>query len=150
MGIKRLVLISAFRLSMIWGLLTTFLGTLLILDSIHFISIGIALVGALTVGAFNFSTGAIWRNHAHQSIEMLLLKVAWMLAIAFDFWTSLTCNATYIALRTFTLTTTIELSRLFARLTIGQGLVVLFVTLLCTISPMMVGYIRERDPDFLA
>ena len=40
-SIRRLVLISAFRLSMIWDLLTTFLGSLIILGSANFIALGL-------------------------------------------------------------------------------------------------------------
>ena len=81
---------------------------------------------------------------------MALLQLIWFFAIAFDFWTSLTCNTTYVALQQFALGQSASLSQLFARLTIGQMLIVLFVTTLTTISPMMVGYIRDRNLDFLA
>lgn len=150
MSIRRFVLVSAFRLSMIWDLLTTFLGTLIILNSISFISLGISLVGTLTVGAFNFATKAIWESKQSRNRELLLLKIAWMLAIAFDFWTSLTCNATYIALGRFTFGGSYNFGQLFATLNISQILIVLFVTIIATLGPMLVGYIRDRDLDFLA
>ena len=148
-GLSRLVLISAFRLSMIWDLLTTFLGSLLILNSIHFITIGLSLVGTFVAGAFNFSTRSIWERSQIKQQEIYLLRFAWVLAILFDFWTSLICNATYVALRQF------EWGRpaawdYMARLTWDQHLVVLVITLFTVMSPMMVGIIRKRHPDFLA
>jgi hypothetical protein len=150
MSIRRFVLISAFRLSMIWDLLTTFLGALIILDSISFISLGISLVGTLTVGAFNFATKAIWESKQSRNREILLLKLAWMLAIAFDFWTSLTCNATYVALGRFVFGGSYNFAQLFSELNVGQVLIVVFVTIISTLGPMMVGYIRDRDLDFLS
>lgn len=148
-SIRRLVLISAFRLSMIWDLLTAFLGSLIILGSANFIALGLSLVGTLTVGAFNFSTKSIWEHRRTHRGEVTLLRVTWIFAIAFDFWTSLTCNTTYVALKQFELGHSGSLFWLFSQLTLGQILIVLFMTTLITISPMMVGYIRDRDLDFL-
>ncbi|MBE7384762.1 MAG: hypothetical protein F6J95_025525 [Leptolyngbya sp. SIO1E4] len=148
-NIRRWVLISAFRLSMVWDLLTTFLGSLIILGSASFIALGLSLVGTLTVGAFNFSTKSIWKRRRVKRVEIALLQLTWIFAIAFDFWTSLTCNTTYIALQQFNLGQSGTLSRLFSQLTVGQVLIVLFVTTLTTISPMMVGAIRDRTLDFL-
>ena len=148
-SIRRLVLVSAFRLSMVWDLLTTFLGSLIILGSATFIALGLSLIGSLTVGAFNFSTKSIWERRRKKQPEVGLLKLIWFFAIAFDFWTSLTCNTTYVALQQFSLGQSISLSQLFTQLTMGQILIVLFVTMLTTISPMMVGYIRDRNLDFL-
>ena len=147
--VRRLVLISAFRLSMVWDVLTTFLGSLIILGSASFVALGLSLVGSLTVGALNFSTKSIWGHRRVKRAEVALLKLIWLFAIAFDFWTSLTCNTTYVALQQFTFGQSASLSQLFARLTMGQLLIVLFVTTLTTISPMMVGYIRDRNLDFL-
>jgi len=148
-SIRRLVLTSAFRLSMLWNLLTTFLGTLIILGNSSFIAIGLSIVGMLMAGAFNFSTKSIWERRRLRHIELYLLKTTWFIAIAFDFWTSLTCNATYIALGQFELGPAVELPWVLAQLTVSQFLIVVFITLLTTISPMMVGYIRDRAPDFL-
>ncbi len=149
-SVRRLVLMSAFRLSMVWDVLTTFLGSLIILGGASFIALGLSLVGSLTVGAFNFSTKSIWARRRRKQPEVALLKLIWVFAIAFDFWTSLTCNITYIALGQLTSDSIKSVSQLFARLTTGQMLIVLFVTMLTTISPMMVGYIRDRNLDFLA
>ena len=149
MSIRRLVLVNAFRLSMVWDLLTTFLGSLIILGSASFITLGLSLVGSLTVEAFNFSTKSIWQRRRVKRAEVALLQLIWVFAIAFDFWTSLTCNITYVAFQQLSWGQSISLSQLLARLTIGQLLIVLFVTILTTISPMMVGYIRDHNLDFL-
>lgn len=147
---RRLAIVSAFRLSLIWDLLTTFLGSLIILGNAGFIALGLSLVATLTVGALNFSTNAIWRRRRAPRAEITLLQLTWFFAIAFDFWTSLTCNTTYIALSQLNLGHSESLLQLFSRLTVGQMLIVLFVTLLATISPMMLSYIRDRDFDFLS
>ncbi|MEM8613163.1 MAG: hypothetical protein AAGF93_14170 [Cyanobacteria bacterium P01_H01_bin.105] len=148
-SLPRLVLLSAFRLSMVWDLLTTFLGSLLILNGIHFIAIGLSLVGTLIAGAFNFSTRSIWESGRIKQREIYLLRFAWILAILFDFWTSFICNVTYVALGRF------ELGRPAAwdymiRLTWDQHLIVLVITMFTVMSPMMVGLIRKRNPEFLA
>ena len=149
-SIRRFVLASTFHISMVWDLLTTFLGSLIILGSANFITLGLSFIGSLTVEAFNFSTKSIWEYRRGKRPEVGLLKLIWWFAIAFDFWTSLTCNTTYVALQRFTWGQTASLSQLFTQLTIGQMLIVLFVTMLTTISPMMVGYIRDRNLDFLS
>jgi hypothetical protein len=133
----------------VWDLLTTFLGSLIILGSANFIILGLSLVGSLTVEAFNFSTKSIWERRLEKRVDVALLRLVWGFAIAFDFWTSLTCNTTYVVLQQFTLGQSASLAQLFTRLTMGQLLIVLFVTMLTTISPMMVGYIRDRNLDFL-
>ncbi len=153
MEIKRFVLLTALRLSMIWDLVTTFLGTLIILGSLSFVSIGISLVGTLIVGAFNFSTRSIWERRDLRSdelfVQILVLRMVWVLAICFDFLTSLTCNATYVALRRIDLGgTPVEFGDVFRNLNASQSAIVLFVTVLTLISPMMVGYVRDQDIDF--
>lgn len=146
-GLPRLIMIGAFRISMVWDMVTTFLGTLLILNGVHFISIGLSIVGTLTVGAFNFSTRAILETKRGGQREIYLIRAAWLLAIVFDFVTSLVCNATYVALGRFQLggPDLIPLS-----LSFSQSVIILFITLLTTISPMLVGYLRVRAPGFLA
>ncbi len=159
MSIKRFVLITAFRVSMIWDLIATFLGMLLILGSAEFVPFAISLVGTLIVGAFNFATKPIWEySHSDRKqgffVQFMLLRVTWVLAMAFDFWTSFTCNAVFVALPQFNVFREvgqyqIQLGALLQTLTFGQMIIVLFVTTLVTISPMMVGYIRDWDAEFL-
>jgi hypothetical protein len=153
MEIKRFVLLTALRLSMIWDLITTFLGTLLILGTISFVPLGISLVGTLIVGAFNFSTRSIWERRDLQRddlfIQILILRIVWVLAICFDFLTSLTCNATYVALQRLEFGgTPVEFGNVLRNLNGSQAAIVLFVTTLTVVSPMMVGYIRDQDIDF--
>ncbi|MEM7796521.1 MAG: hypothetical protein AAF579_18965, partial [Cyanobacteria bacterium P01_C01_bin.118] len=100
-GLPQIVFFGAFRLSMIWDLLTTFLGTLLILNGTHFIALGLSLVGTLIAWAFNFFTWPIWNIKGIKSIERYLLRFALILAIVFDFVTSFICNVSYVALGRF-------------------------------------------------
>lgn len=148
-NLRRLVLISAFRLGMTWDLLTTFLGSIIILGSVGFVVVGLGLVGAFTVWTFNFSTQAIWKPRRITRIQVALLQFTWLFAIAYDFWTSLTCNIHYVALKQVNLGQSEAIIPLFSQLTIGQALIVLFVTILTTVSPMMVDYIRGQNSDVL-
>ncbi len=149
-GLPRLVLISAFRVSMVWDLLTTFLGSLLILDGVHFIAVGLSLVGTLVAGAFNFSTRPIWERGRIKQREIYILRFAWVLAILFDFWTSFICNATYVALRQFKILGRPATWDFMNRLAWDQRLIILVITVFTVMSPMMVGIIRKRHPEFLA
>jgi hypothetical protein len=140
---------STFRLGAVWDLLTTFLGSLIILGSANFIALGLSLVGTLTVGALNFSTKSIWQRRRVKRAEVMLLQLTWIAAIAFDFWTSLTCNTTYIALQQFEMGQSEPLLQLLWQLNFGQILIVLFVTLLTISGPMMVSATGDRKPSSL-
>ena len=146
---RKFILTSAFTLSSIWDLVTTFLGILLILNVVDVIPIGIALTGTLIVVAFNFSTKTIWESrNAKRKIwgfPSYLLKIAWLMAIVVDLWTSLTCNAWFISSQQAQDKS--ALIKLLQELTVGQFIIVLFVTILTVISPMMISYIREQDAD---
>ena len=61
--------------------------------------------------------------------------------IIFDLWTSLTCNAWFISSQQTQDKS--ALIKLLQELTIGQCIIVLFVTVLTVISLMMISYIRE-------
>ncbi|MGA7938187.1 MAG: hypothetical protein WCA35_31850 [Kovacikia sp.] len=153
MEIKRFVLLTALRFSMIWDLVTTFLGTLIILGTISFVPIGISLVGTLIVGAFNFSTKSIWERRDLQRddlfIQILILRIVWVLAICFDFLTSLTCNASYVALKRLEFgRVPVEFGNVLRNLNTSQAIIVLFITTLTVVSPMMVGYVRDQDIEF--
>lgn len=150
LSIRRLVLLGALRLSMVWDLVTTFIGILIILDGDHVISYGIALIGALTVVALNFSTRVIWSKHQayrRRKIQFLPLRGVWLMAIIVDFWTSLTANAWFISPNPPR--DAADLITLLASLSFGQLIIVIFVTAVSGISPMMVGYFRDREMDFL-
>ena len=146
---RKFILTSAFRLSSIWDLVTTFLGILLILNKVDLIPIGIALTGTLIVVAFNFSTKTIWERRNTKRTKWRfpnhLLKVAWGMAIVVDLWTSLTCNAWFISSQQAQDKS--ALLKLLQELTSGQFIIVLFVTVLTVISPMMISYIREQDAE---
>lgn len=155
MTMKRFVVMSAFRFSMVWDLVATFLGTLIILGKVSIIPICISLVGTFIVGAMNFATKSIWTSTVAQRhdffFQALLLRAIWFMSIVYDFWTSLTCNALFVAPGSVVIgETRAEFPQLLQQLTPGQVLIVIFVTTLATISPMMVGYIREKDLEFLA
>ncbi len=148
-GLPRIVFFGAFRLSMFWDLLTTFLGTLLILDGTHFIAIGLSLVGTLIAWAFNFFTWPIWNIKGIKSIERYSLRFALILAIVFDFVTSFICNASYVALGQFTFGRSVIFNEIFSMLTLDQCILIFVLTVFTTISPMMLRRIRYDSPNFL-
>lgn len=153
MTIKQFILKSALWLSAFWDLVTTFLGTLLILGSRGFVQIGISLVGTLIVGAFSFSTKSIWKMSLNRQSEVMtyvLARFIWILVICFDFFTSLTCNATYVAYQGINIGQgPIEFLDILRNLNDSQVLVVLFITILVTASPIILSYLSDRDIDVL-
>lgn len=150
LSIRRVVLLSALRLSMIWDLISTLIGAVLILNANHVIGYSIALIGTLIVVAFNFTTRDIWSRqtrHSGLGMQLVLLKIVWVMAILVDIWTSLTCNAWFIIANPPT--DSLDLRVLLSNLSPGQALIVLFVTLITAVSPMLVGHLRDQDVEFL-
>lgn len=149
-SIRKIVLLAALRLSAVWDLVTTFLGIFLILDQINIVAISLAFVGTLIVVAFNFATRSIWRRRKRGSpygLQILVLKLVWVMAMGVDLWTSMTCNAWFIAPNLPG--DSLALLDLLGSLTLGQLVIVVFVTLVTAVSPMLVGYLREKDIAFL-
>ena len=149
-SIRKIVLLAALRLSAIWDLVTTFLGILIVLTQTNLVAVSLAVVGTLVVVAFNFATRSIWRRRSHHSeygAQILLLKVVWLMAMGVDLWTSMTCNAWFIS--SDLPDDSLALFALLSTLTVGQFIIVVFVTLVTAVSPMLVGYLRDRDIDFL-
>lgn len=153
MPINRLILNGALWLSALWDLITTFLGTLLLLGSPGFVQIGISLVGTLIVGAFNFSTKSIWTPPpsvaAAEPAAYVLLRLIWALALLFDLFTSLTCNATYVAYQDINIgDAPIQFADILPKLNDSQVVVVVFVTVLATASPIVLSYLSTQEIDF--
>jgi hypothetical protein len=148
-SIRKIVLLAALRLSAVWDLVTTFLGILIILAQNNWVAISLAVVGTLIVVAFNFATRSIWRRRRHSlyGLQILVLKLVWVMAMGVDLWTSMTCNAWFIAPRLPE--NSLALADLISSLTLGQGIIVVFVTLVTAVSPMLVGYLREQDINAL-
>ena len=149
-SLRKIVLLAALRLSAVWDLVTTFLGVLLVLAQTNIVAISLAFVGTLIVVAFNFASRSIWRRrsrHSAYSLQLCLLKIIWMMAMGVDLWTSMTCNAWFIA--PDRPDGSLALFDLLGSLTIGQFVIVVFVTLVTAISPMLVGYLRDKDINLL-
>ncbi|MEA5451087.1 hypothetical protein VB780_21085 [Leptolyngbya sp. CCNP1308] len=149
-SLRKLVLLAALQLSTVWDLITTLLGILLILDSRNLVAISLAVIGTLIVVAFNFSTRPIWQRRQRYSsfgLPLLGLRLVWLMAVAVDLWTSLTCNAWFIGAQGST--SSIALPDLLGRLSLGQLIIVVFITLVSGVSPMLVGYLRDQDIDSL-
>ncbi|PZU98246.1 MAG: hypothetical protein DCF32_19810 [Leptolyngbya sp.] len=149
-SLRKLVLLAALQLSTVWDLITTLLGILLILDSRNLVAISLAVIGTLIVVAFNFSTRPIWQRRQRYSaygLPLLGLRLVWLMAVAVDLWTSLTCNAWFIGAQRAT--DSIALPDLLGNLSLGQLIIVVFITVVSGVSPMLVGYLRDQDIDSL-
>jgi hypothetical protein len=147
-SLRRIVLMGALQLSAIWDLVTTLLGILLILDNLNPVTVSLAVIGTLIVVAFSFSTRLLWQRRRPYGLGILplaLLRLVWLMAILMDLWTSLTCNAWFVGGRTAG--DSLALARLLGQLNPGQWIIVVFVTLVTGISPILVGYLRDRDLD---
>lgn len=150
MSLRKLVLMAALQLSAVWDLITTLLGILIILDSRNLVAVCLAVIGTLIVVAFSFATRSIWRKRQHFSaygFQLVGLRLVWLMALMVDLWTSLTCNAWFISANTPN--TSIALGDLLGRLTLGQLIIVVFVTLVTGVSPIVMSYLRDQDIDSL-
>ncbi len=145
MSLRKLVLMAALQLSTVWDLVTTFLGILLILDSLNLVTVSLATIGTLIVVAFSFATRSIWRRRNRASLPLFLLRIVWAMAILVDLWTSLTCNAWFVG--DHPAGASLALTDLLGRLSAGQVIIVVFVTLVTGVSPILVGYLRDQDID---
>ncbi len=146
-SLRTIVVWGALQLSALWDLVTTGLGILLILDRLNLVAISLALIGTLIVVAFNFSTQAIWSRRQRftvASLPLLGVRLVWLIALLVDLWTSLTCNAWFIGKSA---SDSLALRDLLASLSPGQLIIVVFVTLMTGISPMLMGYLHNRDID---
>ncbi|HSM81642.1 MAG TPA: hypothetical protein VLS96_08145 [Nodosilinea sp.] len=150
LSLRKLVLLGALQLSTIWDLITTLLGILIILDSRNLVAISLAVIGTLIVVAFNFATRFIWQRRQRYSrlgLPLLGLRLVWLMAIVVDLWTSLTCNAWFIGPQSSF--DSVALGDLLGSLSLGQAIIVVFITVVTVVSPMLVGYLRDRDLDSL-
>lgn len=158
-GARKFVLVIALRLGTLWDWITTFIGILIILllgnpngYSVITMAIAtsIALIGTLIIAALAAATRPIWKRRQGNSTEtlsVLLLRGIWLLAIAMDLWTSLTCNAWFIASQRPQ--NTLALANLLQSLRPGQLIIVLFVTLITGVSAILSSSLRNQDIDRL-
>ncbi|MEZ2226866.1 MAG: hypothetical protein ACBR50_11420 [Microcoleus sp.] len=130
------ILITGFAVGMLWDLVTTFLGVVSIVAgqnfSISFNNIdtntfgvcGIAVVSTVIVFCFNLLTTNVWKEAREGQWTLV---APWFLCVVFDFFTSLAGNYKFILP-----------GRQNEIAVIG---VIVFTTLLTTISPMAVRYL---------
>ncbi|MFM7470673.1 MAG: hypothetical protein ACKO5P_04095 [Nodosilinea sp.] len=146
--LKKLVLMGALQLTMIWDLVTTLLGIILILESLNPIALSQAVIGCLIVVAFSFSTRSLWQQaqgYRIAGLPLTLLRLVWGMAIFVDLWTSLTCNAWFVGAHSAE--DNRALTDLLSHLNLGQLIIVIFVTLVTGVSPILIGYLRDQDID---
>ncbi len=150
LSLRKLVLMGALQLSTVWDLITTLLGILIILDSRNLVAVSLAVIGTLVIVAFNFSTRTLWQRRQRYSaygLPLFGLRLVWLMAMAVDLWTSLTCNAWFIGPQQPW--GGVGLGELLGNLNPGQLIIVLFITVVAVVSPMLVSYLRDQDIDSL-
>lgn len=130
------ILITGFSVGMLWDLVTTFLGVVSIvagpkfsislnnIDTNTFGVCGIAVVSTVIVFCFNLLTTNVWKEAREGQWTLV---APWFLSVVFDFFTSLAGNYKFILP-----------GRQNEIAVIG---VIVFTTLLTTISPMAVRYL---------
>ena len=130
------ILITGFSVGMLWDLVTTFLGVVSIvagpkfsislnnIDTNTFGVCGIAVVSTVIVFCFNLLTTNVWKEAREGQWTLV---APWFLCVVFDFFTSLAGNYKFILP-----------GRQNEIAVIG---VIVFTTLLTTISPMAVRYL---------
>ncbi|MDQ2100485.1 MAG: hypothetical protein QQW96_22920 [Tychonema bourrellyi B0820] len=130
------ILITGFAVGMLWDLVTTFLGVVSIvagpkfsislnnIDTNTFGVCGIAVVSTVIVFCFNLLTTNVWKEAREGQWTLV---APWFLCVVFDFFTSLAGNYKFILP-----------GRQNEIAVIG---VIVFTTLLTTISPMAVRYL---------
>jgi hypothetical protein len=150
LSLRKLVILGALQLSTVWDLITTLLGILIILDSRNPVAVSLAVIGTLIVVAFNFSTRTIWQRRQRYSaagLPLFALRLVWLMAVVVDWWTSLTCNAWFIGPQQPW--GGVGLGELLGNLSLGQAILVVFITVVTGVSPMLMGYLRDQDIDTL-
>lgn len=130
------ILITGFSFGMLWDFVTTFLGVTSILagpdftvsleniDSNAFGIYGIALAATVIVFCFNLITVNVWEDAKNGNWVLVSI---WFLCLVFDLITSLAGNYRFILPGRHN--------------EIGVIGVILFTTILTTISPMTVRYL---------
>lgn len=150
-----MLLIFIFALGAFWDVVTSFLGivglfgvtqlSLIDLDSLGN-SLGVlitALIGSLIILGLSLNTEDIWDAYADSTYK--LLRPIHLVGIFFDAYTSYLGTAQNIILRNSrTIYTNIELRDVLDRTSFQQQFILLFVTILITISPIMVSKLSNK------
>lgn len=154
--------IFLFCIPAIWDVVTTYKGIVSILGGENSGTMGVAIVLAIFIAGLSVLTTNIWKPEVlkkksnfsivingkeyHLDLGMsTILRFMWLLAIPFDFWTSLTGNIQLLTRGSFGIAAAAASTPIP---TGTQWIVIVFATSLATLSPMMVGYYLTSSDEF--
>ncbi len=132
------IMLACFGISTLWDGITTALGIAAIIDAKDIFGYALCFVGGVVILGFGIGTQVIF---VKNDIPHKIMRGLWVLAVAFDAYTSFMGNAQYIVLRK-------QLAGLFdvvGSLTLGQIIITVGLTILVTASPIMISYLLEKD-----
>ena len=155
--------IFLFCIPAIWDVVTTYKGIVSILGGENSGTMGVAIVLAIFIAGLSVLTTNIWKPEVqkkrsnfsivinekeyHLDLGMsTILRFMWLLAIPFDFWTSLTGNIQLLTRGSFGIAAVAAASTPIP--TGSQWIVIVFATALATLSPMIVGHFLTSSDNF--
>lgn len=148
----KFLLIFIFALGAFWDFATSFLGIVGLfgvtelsrLDSLGN-SLGVlitALIGSLIILALSLNTEDMWEKSADNTYK--ILRLFHVFGVGFDAYTSYLGTAQNIILKdSRTAYITIELGEVWEKTSFQQQIVLLFITILITISPIMISKLKN-------
>ncbi|MEG3844946.1 hypothetical protein [Microcoleus sp. herbarium14] len=156
--------IIVFCVPAVWDVVTTYKGIVSILGGENSGTMGVAIVLAIFIAGLSVLTTNIWNGKPevhkkksnfsivingkeyHLDLGMsTILRLMWLLAIPFDFWTSLTGNIQLLTRGSFGIAAAAAST---PTPTGSQWIVILFATAIATLSPMIVGHFLSSSDNF--
>lgn len=129
-------LIFVLILGTFWDFVTTYVGTVTILENLNWVAMGTGLIGAAIVCVLNFYTTRVWEKSEDnvgkkQDSNFInwIVRLFWLGAIILDFYASFVAHYRYA---------------LQGANGLGAGFVIVFITALLVISPMTLGKVWEE------
>ena len=133
-------MILCFVICSIWDGITTALGVAVIIGANDPLGYAMCAAAGLIVLGFCIGTRTVW---SRSGPVFMAMRILWVGAVGFDFYTSFIGNTKYIILRN-----TLQVGKsLVEQLTAEQFFVVLFLTALVSGSPIFLGYLTNDKSD---
>ena len=154
--------IIVFCVPALWDVVTTYKGIVSILGGENPGTMGVAIVLAFFIAGLSVLTTNIWKEEVQKKKSnptividgkeyplgmRTILRCMWLLAIPFDFWTALTGNIQLLTRGSVALAAAAA-STPIPTPTGSQWIVILFATVISTLSPMIVGQFLSSPDEF--
>lgn len=135
-------MILCFGVGALWDGLTTALGLAVIIQADDELGYAMCFVGGIIVLGFGIGTKLIFES---GGFVYLIMKVLWLIAIIFDFYTAFIGNAQYIILKVRLLDisrATASLANVTHSINSAQFVVLIVLTVLVSASPILISYLQ--------